>query len=129
MTGADLVTVQDQGQPVSGIGGNKKVSDLISENVSVQWSGTTGTVTGDIHKVTGWNEFSPTEADGHFFPASLDKEKYNGKQITCVGSKSYVSEDTDWVLKVDTCKRFTFKCEGLPDVVFDFNKANLEEED
>lgn len=127
MTGADLITVQDQGQSVKGIGGGKQVSDLISKNVSVQWSGTAGTVTGDILKVTGWKEFDPTDSDGYFFPVSLD-QRYSGKQITCTGSKSYVAEDLDWVLKVDNCKNFTFQCDGEPEITLDFNKATLKQE-
>lgn len=123
------VIVQEQGQALKGIGGNKKVSDLIAANVKIEWTEKTGKVTGDIHKVTGWTEFSQSESEGHYFPMSLG-EAYKGKKITCTGSKTKTAEDTDWILKVDTCKSFKFE-EGEQEskteiCTLDFKSANLE---
>ena len=126
MSGADRVTIQDQGQSVKGIGGNKKVSDLISANVKIQWNGTAGKVDGNIHHVTDYTEFGPSESDGHYFPLSLDKQ-YTGKQITCQGTKPKTAQDLDWVLKVDNCKKFTFSADGQEILSLDFSSATLDE--
>lgn len=67
--------------------GNKTVSELIDQNVSIGWAGTKGTVTGTIKKIESYG--SPYEGgqdSGHFFPVKFS-DKYLDKDIT-VGSQN-----------------------------------------
>ena len=105
----------------------KNVSDLISDNVRISWDGVNGTVTGDIKKVENWTQFNvsdPNEQSGHFFPVSL-ASKYKGQEITVTGSKVKKAFDTEWVLRVDDQKTFTFECDGKTIFVLDLTKATL----
>lgn len=78
--GGLAVPAQSQGLNL----GNKKVSDLISTDVKVTIDEEKVTVTGTVHKVTGWTEFSTDQADGHFFPF-LMPEACKKKNITVKG--------------------------------------------
>lgn len=85
-------------------------------------------MTGTIKKVEGWTKFSstdPGEQSGHYFPVVLD-DQYRTKPITCEGSKTKTEMDVEWVLRVDNCKKFTFKSGQDIIVTLDFNKASLK---
>lgn len=88
------------------------MSELISDNVTVDWAGTSGKVKGDIKTIQNWTDFdSNTDNNtGHFFPIELD-EQYEGKKITVIGSKQKTAQDRYWVTRIENSKngKFTFK--------------------
>lgn len=90
----------------------KAISDLIDENVSISWSGKTGSVTGDIKYVSGFSElFDKDEMNGNFFPLVLD-DSYKGKQITVKRTSGNKSEktvvDTEWILRLTDNEKTEF---------------------
>lgn len=125
VSGAEHMAVPAATAAPGGVTG-KKVSDLIGEDVAVAWDGLDGTVTGSLKHVTEWTQFSGVkdEQEGHYFPLSLDK-RYAGKAITCTGSTTRTAVDTEWVLRVDKCKKFAFACDGEVILTLDFSKAAL----
>lgn len=127
MTGADRVSVTPQGQPLTeyGVGSTYSSSDLIGADAAIEWTGTTGKVTGEIKQISDWTEFDPTDNTGHFFPFVLD-EQYNGEEITVTGSKTAKARSRYWVVKVDTAKTFTVSKGAETLFVLDFNSANYK---
>lgn len=126
VNGAERMKIADKGANPGGVEG-KKVSDLIGDDVAISWNGVNGTVNGTLKKVEGWEQFNGSEVDeqsGHYFPLSLDKQ-YTGKSITVIGNKTKAAVDTEWVLRVDDCKKFTFQCDGETILTLDFSKAIL----
>lgn len=126
VTGADRMKLPDGNAKPGGIDG-KKVSDLIGNDVAVSWSGVNGTVNGTLKKVDGWTQFNgkvEAEQSGHFFPLSLG-DQYAGKEITVIGTKTKKAVDTEWVVRVDDCKKFTFQCDGETILTLDFSKVVL----
>lgn len=126
VTGADNMKVPNGDAKPGNIDG-KKVSDLIGDDVFVSWNGIDGTVNGTLKMVEGWTEFNGSvkaEQSGHFFPVVLDS-KYAGKEITVIGTKTKKAVDTEWVVRVDNCKKFTFQCDGETILTLDLSKAIL----
>lgn len=128
MIGADAMRVTAKGQPLC-IGGSKSVSDLIGEDINIEWDGETGAVTGELKHVEGWQEFSnvPEEQEGNFFPITLDAS-YTGKPITVerTGGKAKTVVDRNWILRVpDTSTVFTFSVDGAAIFALDFSGATL----
>lgn len=125
VSGAEHMKLPDNNANPGGVTG-KKVSDLIENDVAISWNGVDGTVNGTLKKVENWSEFSSAEKEqsGHFFPLSLDAQ-YASKPITVIGSNTKTATDTEWVLRVDDCKKFTFQCEGKTILTLDFSKAVL----
>lgn len=108
--------------------GEKKISDLITENTVIN---TKGEVTGTLKYVKNWTDFSniQEEQSGHFFPVTLG-EKYRGKTIKVVGEKEKTAQDTEWVLRVednDSTFRFSVDGEndGNPFLTLSFKNAEL----
>ncbi len=130
MSGAGRVSTWPRdGQPLDAKLGDKKPDDLIGENISITWDGTTGTVKGDITNISeAWEEFDTVKNTGHFFPVKLDK-RYKGKEITCIGSRTFKAVDTDWIVRVDDLpdKKVVFKCGADVIITLDFNSATLAE--
>ncbi len=135
MTGADSVNVMEQGQPLTGL--NKSVSDLISPETSIAWSGTTGAVKGTLNHIQDWQEFSSVleEQEGHYFPVKLDN-KYLGQSISVQRTggveKTCTAEDTDdleWVMRIPEQNAvYTFKANGGEIFTLNFATATLAEE-
>lgn len=125
VTGDEHMKIPEAGAQPGGISG-KQVSDLLDDDVNVAWSGIDGVVTGTLKKVDSWTEFSDNdeEQSGHYFPVSLDSQ-YAGKPITVIGSTTKTETDTEWVLRVDKCKKFTFKCDGEVILTLDFFTATM----
>ena len=68
MTGADYIKVPSQSQQF----GQKPASELIGEDVTVQWTGIDGKVTGTIKHVDDYSElYGEEEKAGNFFPLEL----------------------------------------------------------
>lgn len=125
-TGDANMSIPDANADPGGIEG-KKVSDLIGDDISISWDGVSGTVKGTLNSVTEWKQFSNSEKEqsGHYFPISLDS-KYSGKDVKVTGSKVKTAQDTEWVLRVDDCKQFTFECDGKTILKLDFNDATCK---
>ncbi len=100
-------------------------SDLIGPDVSIEWTGTTGKVTGEIKHVSGWTDFDPTNNTGHFLPFVLDAQ-YEGEEITVTGSKTTKARSRYWVIKVDDAKTFTVSKGAETLFVLDLNSATLK---
>ena len=133
MTGADCVEVAAKSQPLSnfGISGDKNISDLIEDDVSIEWDDTTGKVKGKIKKLEAWAEFDSTNNDGHFFPIVLN-EQYDKKLITVEGSNTKTVADRFWVLRVENAKggakgTFTFKQGETLLFTLNFSEATLND--
>lgn len=126
VTGADHMKIPDGSAKPGGVDG-KTVSDLVGDDIAVSWAGVNGTVNGTLKKVEGWTEFNggdTTEQSGHYFALSLDSQ-YAGKEITVIGTKTKKAVDTEWVVRVDSCKKFTFQCDGETILTLDFSKTVL----
>lgn len=125
VSGADRMKITSEGTNPGGVEG-KAVSDLIGDDVAISWNGVNGTVNGTLKMVEGWTQFSSDEAEqsGHYFPITLDSQ-YANKAITVIGNKTKTAVDTEWVLRVDECKLFTFQCDGETIMTLDFSKAIL----
>lgn len=122
------MTPQSQSLNDYGVGETKTVSDLIGENVTIQWTGTNGKVMGDIKKIDDpWTDFSLSDNTGHFFPVELD-EQYEGERITAIGARQKTVTDRKWVLRVENAKsnKFTFKKGSDTLFVLDFSEATLK---
>lgn len=134
MTGADRVKVTPQGQSLSpyGVGDGKQVSDLMSDDVAVAWTGTDGKVTGSFHKVTDFSGFSGSveEQEGHYFCMELD-EQYEGQKVTVIGSRQKTAQSRFWVIRLDdmvkASKKLTAKVGGETAFTLDFSQATLQE--
>ena len=126
VTGDQNMSIPDGSATPGGIEG-KKVSDLIGDDIDIRWDGVVGVVHGTLNNVTEWTQFSGDESEqsGHFFPVSLNS-RYSGKDISVTGSKKKTVSDTEWVLRVDDCKEFTFECDGETILKLDFNLATCK---
>lgn len=131
MSGADLVRVTAQGQPLNL--GEKTVSDLIADDVKIVWSNKVGSVEGELKHVEGWTEFNPAvpdEQSGNFFPVTLSAA-YRGKAITVqrVGGEPKTAVDRNWVLRIpDAQTVFTFSDENGVIFSLKFDAATLDGE-
>lgn len=108
MTGGDhndSADVLSQGRSLKSPSG-KTGSDLISEDTKID---SNGAVTGTLKYVSEWKEFSKNadEQKGYFFPVVLDS-KYEGKEITVVGTKTKKATDLEWALLLKNGKESTF---------------------
>lgn len=66
--------------------GNKRVSDLISNDVQISWEGTTGTPTGTVKYVASYGKpYEEGQDFGHFFPIKFER-KYFDKEIQVGGA-------------------------------------------
>lgn len=119
------VTAQNRGLEL----GDKKASDLISEDTKILGD---GTVEGTLKYVSGWKEFNVSnveEQSGNYFPLQLGKT-YKGKEITVKKNgegDGKTAADTDWILRVSSTDT-TFKfSEGKNDIVtLNFKNATLK---
>lgn len=134
MTGADRVKITPQGQPLTGygVGEDKTTDELMGADVSVEWTGTDGRVTGNFPKVTGFSGFSktPAEQEGHYFCFELDKQ-YEGQKVTVIGAHQKTAQDLKWVIRLDELyagsKKLTVKVGGVTIFTLDFSGATLAE--
>lgn len=85
-------------------------------------------MTGTLHYVEGFKEFSARQANGYYFPIKLG-EKYSGKEITCKGKSTKKATDLDWLLYVvDNKSTFTFSTvEDGTILTLSFENAVFEE--
>lgn len=129
MTGADLMKVAGQDQPLSvfGVTGKDTAADLIEEGFAVEWTGTAGKAAGTVKNVE-WPEFSSVQAEqsGHYFPLMLDS-RYEGQEITVVGAKTTTARDLNWVIRLDDLmkdgKKIVVSAEGEEILSIDFSDA------
>ena len=87
-----------------------------------------GNVTGTLHNVTEWKEFSNVKAEqsGHYFPVQLSDE-YEGEEITVTGKGTKKATDRNWILLVkDKTTKFTFATKDKTIFTLDFSGATLE---
>lgn len=119
-----------------GKGTEKKVSELIGEDVTIKWDGLDGTVSGEVKNVADFSEFfGESEKTGHFFPVAVDK-KYKGKDLTASGRTGgdltiHIDDDLMLIQRIENlteAKKLTVK-DG-EDIVFtlDFTEATLAQE-
>ena len=98
--------------------------------MSIEWTGTTGKVTGEIKHISDWTDFDPTNNTGHFLPFVLDAQ-YEGREIAVIGSQTTKARSRYWVVRLDALyegsKKLTVK-DG-ESVIFDldFTPATLAE--
>lgn len=113
--------------------GDKKVSDLMEDNVSIRWDGVNGKVVGNFKYVKDWNELpeAAKEKSGHFFTMKLE-DSVKGKPFDYIageGKPSHTDSAGDdelfWVLKIDKTKKHTFVSNGNTIAVLDFSDAIL----
>ena len=129
-TGSGRMTIMGQDERVEY--GLKPVSDLIQDDIHIDWEGTTGYVTGTFKKVENWTDLPGGTKSGHFFPMKLD-EKYKNKPFDFImdgkepGSHTDSASDDEmsWVLRIDKTKKFTFKSNNQEIITLDFTKATL----
>ena len=129
-SGADHITVNPEDK--AGYG-NMKVSDIMGDDVKINWDGVKGSVTGTFPKVEKWEELPKDPKEGHFFAMKIN-EKYKGKKFTYyrdgeqVSTAESASEDEMfWVLRIDEAKTFKF-VSGDDEVIaeLDFSEATLK---
>lgn len=106
----------------------RTISDLVGEDIHIDEE---GAVTGTLHYVDTWTDFSTNEAEnkGHFMPVKLDV-RYDGKPVTVKrdGALRSTAEDLEWILYVpskDT--KFTFEVDGKLILTLTFTGATFEE--
>lgn len=108
--GEDVIRIAGQDEAIGDI--ISKSSDLISDNVYINWDGTNGTLWGNVH----WHDFTSSEhfkknPTGHFIPIVI--ENHDNDTFTVSGG-TYGEVDVanpKWVIRVDdlTDKKVTFK--------------------
>lgn len=113
--------------------GQKKGSDLMGEDVKMTWEGNTAHVTGTFHNVEQWEDLPKEPYDGHFFAMRIDNS-YLGKPFSFIKDSSEPStveeasaDEMFWILRLDDCKKFTFKSGEDTIAVLDFSDADLSE--
>lgn len=131
MTGAGLARVPAQGQSLDsfGVGGSKKISDLMDPGGVLEWSGDTCRPIVSLKKVETWTEFDPVKgaSPGHYFAMVLGPE-YGGKMVTVTGTETHSAIDRCWVMLVkDKESVFTIEAEGLPTVRVVFTDTTFQE--
>lgn len=105
MIPSDAGSVPDQSQTGFGVPSEKKISDFVSADTAIDVD---GKVTGTLHYVKGFTEFSAKEKDGYYFPVQLN-EKYASKDVTVRGKNTTTARDLKWLLYVvDSSSTFTF---------------------
>ena len=105
MIPSDVASVPEQGQTGFGVTTEKPISTFISEDTKIDAD---GKVTGTLHYVEDFTEFSKTQSKGYYFPVKLD-EKYSSKEISCKGKTTKKAKDLNWLLFiVDKQSTFTF---------------------
>lgn len=125
----ELAKVPAQDYPL--LDSSKNTSDLIGDDVVIHGD---GSVTGTINYISSWQEFdSSTVANqsGYYFPVLLD-ERYDGKNIKCVGSHEKSVEDTEWILRLSNKEnsKFVFSTDDEPDfLTLTFTGATFTGED
>lgn len=116
--------------------GNKQISELMGEDVTVTWDGTKGTVTGTIHNLQDpWNDLpGEGEKTGHFFAFKVN-EKYRNQPFTYKRNgeqkghaPSAGDDEMFWVLRLDGHQNETYTFESNNKVIaeFDFSGVTLE---
>lgn len=129
-TGSGRVNIMGQGE--TAVYGSKKVSELMQDDVHINWEGTTGYVTGTFNNVNEWAELPGGTKSGHFFAMTID-EKYKDKPFDFImddqepGTHADKAGDDEmkWVLRIDVTKKFTFKSDSNVIAILDFSKATL----
>ena len=131
-SGSTKMTVMGQTEEIKY--GNKKVSELMNDDVHIDWDGTSGKVTGTFKKITGWTDLPSTPYEGHFFAMKLDN-KYLGQQLSFqkgdqppTTTDSATDDDLFWILRLDKYKTFEFKSNDTVIVKLDFSQATLDGE-
>ena len=105
------------------------MSDLIGDNVNIEWDGVNGAVTGDIKYIADYSSlFGAKEKAGAFFPFSLG-EAYNEKEITVQrkGGTAKTAVDTEWIVRLTDGAEteYDVSCEGEKIAHFTFAEATL----
>lgn len=114
------------------MGEDKTSTDLMGPDVAVEWSGTTGVVTGDFPNVTDFKGFSdkPEEQTGHYLCFEVD-EQYEGQKVTVIGAHQKTAQSRFWVIRLDELyagtKKLTVKVGGATIFVLDLTGATLGE--
>lgn len=111
--GEDGLALMDRKEPAGY--GSMKVSDLMDDDVQIQWDGVKGKLTGSVENIENWPELPKEPYNGHFIVVSID-QSYKDKPLTFFKSGEQAGstdkatdEDLFWVLRVDTEKEFSFK--------------------
>lgn len=140
MSGADesgdrKMTIPDNSGNLDGFlpsgGDGVNISDIMENDVKVNWNGTNGNVIGTFPYKSEFESFStkPEEKSGHYFALELGDE-YEGKPITVKGMQEKTAVDRKWVLRIDGVveagKKFTFSTDGKQIATLDFANATLK---
>lgn len=77
--------------------GNKKVSDLISSDVSISWQGTKGTPTGTVKYIKNYGKpYEGSQVSGHFFPIKFERKYFDQEiQVGGEGGKVIIPTEDD----------------------------------
>ena len=97
MTGSDNIKVPSQSRELGKENGNKKVSDLISNDVSISWEGTKGTPTGTVKYISSYGKpYEPGQDSGHFFPTKFERKYFDKEvQVGGEGGKTIIPTEDD----------------------------------
>lgn len=144
MVGPSSVAVPSQEASLGSSNANKKVADMIDDDVVTNWKGTTGEVVGTIKYNDDFKDlYGAEEAAGHFYPAQI-KSEYYGTPLVAVGAtkgdKEFTPsaedpylivrlenlEDNNLTVKLKSPTR-AIAAQGEDDTIFklDFDKATL----
>lgn len=116
--------------------GTMKVSNLIGTDVKLDIQDEDVKVTGTLHKVDSWPEFSTTDNTGHFFPFKLPAV-CKGQKVTTGGRTAgdrtvTIDEGLLLVVRIENlteAKILTLTMNGETFMKADFTKATMEGED
>lgn len=132
MTGSGKVETVSSSQAL--LGDNKKVSDLIDGELTVETIGNhTVGVSGIAKQVNNWTAFSTTNNSGHFVPLKLP-ENFVGQKVTVKGGASdkvidQFDEDRIMITKIDAYitynRKQTFEINGEEVLVIDYSDMEL----
>lgn len=97
MTGSDNIKVPSQSRELGKENGNKKVSDLISNDVSISWEGTSGTPTGTVKYISNYGKpYEGEQVSGHFFPTKFERKYFDKEiQVGGEGGKTIIPTEDD----------------------------------
>lgn len=134
-SGADAITLP--AQTATAQYGNKSIADIMSPDTKVEWTGTSGKVTGTLKYIKSWNELPTQQEDeksGNYFVVDIDP-KYKGKPFTYKRggvikgtAKEAGDDEMHWVLRITghQSEKFTFESDKKVIAEFDFSEATLD---
>lgn len=99
---SEAVSVPAQNTQVSEV--SKSISEFITPETTINWSGIRGTAIGEVKKIeSGMSALYSEDGPGHYFPVSVD-HSYDNKKLKVEGmkSKDEITMDTSGLLIIKT---------------------------